>query len=184
MSAEALPPDVAELIALHIDSVVRLDVLLMLYRQPAVAITPQVIARQMRIDPAWALVQLEELRDRGLAATLPADPLSYHYAPTTPSLAAAVESLSLLFNGRRVSIITAIYSRPSDPSPALPKSGNLKRPDPKPADTNPADPQTTAATTPTPTPTPTPADPPDPLQNFTDAFTLRKPRPDDGGENG
>jgi predicted transcriptional regulator len=111
----ALPADVADLISHHLDSVVRLEVLLHLFHHPHAAHTAAVVAKELRIDSAWADRQLNELHARGFVSRDSSTPPVFRYAPSQPTLASAIESLVRAFNDRRVAVIAAIYSQPPDP---------------------------------------------------------------------
>lgn len=112
MQGGALPPDVESLIARHIDSVARLEVLLLLHEQKGVSVTADDVTSQLRIDAAWARAQLDELCTRGLAECA-AD--RYRLTQGPPNLVASIDELARAFVDRRVAVITTIYSRPQDP---------------------------------------------------------------------
>lgn len=103
---------VRTLILERIDSVVQLEVLLLLYGSPDRARTAQEVAQELRIDASWAQGQLGELAARGLAADEGND--AFRYAPGTPELDRAVAQMSRDYTERRVRIITLIFSKPVD----------------------------------------------------------------------
>jgi hypothetical protein len=119
--SERLPPEVRSLISEHIDSVVRLEVLLHLHlaaqaRGPGVTqgITAADAARELRIEPAWATRQLEDLCSRGLASCDRNVPQRFIYHPSTDRLAAAVNALVAAYVDRRVAVVAAIYAPAED----------------------------------------------------------------------
>ena len=119
------PPNVRAFVAAHIDSVVQLEVLLLLFGSPDHARTAEEIARELRIDPAWVQSQLEQLCTRGLlncedSTSSPA----YQYKPRTAELQDAVAGLAKAYNDRRVTVISLIYSKPPAPPPATEPSGS------------------------------------------------------------
>lgn len=115
MAGGTLPPEVSALIARHIDSVVRLEVLLYLHGRAPGRETAEAAAKELRVDAVWASGQLEELCARGFANFDESSPRTYQYAPSTAQLASSVEALANAFAQRRVAVIAAIYSQPPDP---------------------------------------------------------------------
>ena len=114
MSDEGIQQAIRSFIADYIDSVVQLEVLLMLHRAPEIAWTAADIASELRIDPAWAGAQLEDLCTRRLLEC-PQDGIrTYRYAPQTPQLDVIVQGLAHAYEQRRVSVINLIYSKPVD----------------------------------------------------------------------
>ena len=67
MSPEALPDEARELIRRHIDSLARLDVLLVLYRDPGDRWSAARMGRQMRASAKWARGQMQALERAGFA---------------------------------------------------------------------------------------------------------------------
>ena len=116
MDDPGISQDVRALIVDRIDSVVQLELLLLLQGDALRAWTAAEVAQQLRIDPSWAGGQLSELASRGLAAPAgPADaPESFRYAPAPPSLDATVAQLVKDYAERRVTVITLIFSKPVD----------------------------------------------------------------------
>src|SRR5688500_2281938 len=104
--------EVRTLILERIDSVVQLEVLLLLYGSPERVRTAPQIAQELRIDAAWALAQLGELVVRGLARNDGSE--AFRYAPGTPELDRAVAQLCRDYTERRVRLITLIFSQPVD----------------------------------------------------------------------
>lgn len=94
----------------RIESVGQLEVLLLLSRASG-PLTADAVARELRIDPAGAEQQLQQLVRRGLVA---GSQSGFVYAPATPELAAAMADLARLYADRRVTVISLIYSKPPD----------------------------------------------------------------------
>ncbi len=103
---------VRTLILERIDSVVQLEVLLLLYGCPDRARTATEVAQELRIDASWASGQLGELVARGLAADEGEE--TFRYSPRTPELERAVSQICRDYTERRVRIITLIFSKPVD----------------------------------------------------------------------
>jgi len=114
LTDSGLSQDVRALIVERIDSVVQLEVLLLLQAAPDRAWSAADVAQQLRIDPSWASGQLAELAARGLLAPSSDVPDSYRYAPAAPELDRAVAQLVRDYAERRVTVITMIFSKPMD----------------------------------------------------------------------
>lgn len=112
-----LTPDIRTLIVERIGSVVELEVLLLLHATPGRAWTAGDVAAQLRIDPTWAGVQLSTLAGHGLlvkAGGASPDVTGYRYRAADANLDRAVIGLSKAYADLRVSVISLIYSKPSD----------------------------------------------------------------------
>jgi hypothetical protein len=58
--------------------------------------------------------QFSHLCSRGLLTCEPGPPASYRFRPSTPELNAAVADLAKAYADRRVTVISLIYSKPSE----------------------------------------------------------------------
>ena len=114
MSEEAIPQEVRSLIANHIDSVVQLEILLLLHASPGAEFSGADISTQLRIDAGWAEGQLAELCARGLLKCSDQTPRKYQFGPRDSRLVAATNELARAYSDRRVSIISLIFSKPVD----------------------------------------------------------------------
>jgi hypothetical protein len=118
---DGIPARVKQLITEHVDSVMQLEVLLLLAGQggqPARGWTPAELAQQMRVDAAWVDTTLRGLAATGLAAMTDtgagAAAAQFSYAPRTPELAATVKELAEAYADRRVTVIGLIFAKPTD----------------------------------------------------------------------
>lgn len=102
-----LDADVRDFI-LACGSVAQLEVLLLL-RAARDEWDAQRVATELRIDPAAAAEQLDELCAHGLLAGGP----PYRYQPEDAELAALVDRVAAAYAERRVSVISLLYSQPS-----------------------------------------------------------------------
>ena len=102
------------LILERIDSVVQLELLLLLQANSGKTWSAAEVAQELRIEPSWANGQLGELAARGLLAPAPDRAEAFAYGPTSAALAAAVAQLAKDYAERRVTIITLIFSKPVD----------------------------------------------------------------------
>lgn len=116
------PPHVVAFVKNSIDSVVQLELLLLVFGNQSVNWTPEMIARELRIDSTWVRTQLTQLCDRGLLHCATGQVSNYQYSPANPDLDQAVKDLARAYADRRVSIISLVYSKPTSgpPGPADP----------------------------------------------------------------
>lgn len=103
----------------YITSVAQLEMLLLLRTDPAASWSAEQLARELRLELQWTQSQLEQFRDSGLVEVVPASPPSesaaptFRFRPATAALDEAVTAVSQAYLIHRVSIIEAIYSKPS-----------------------------------------------------------------------
>lgn len=118
MPAETLPAIVRTLIAQHLDSVLEVEILLLLYHSREQPWTADDLVRVLRINPDWAANQLAKLCEQGLlrcdAATPEAPAMRYSYQAKSAELDAAVAALDEAYTSRRVSVIEAVFAKPMD----------------------------------------------------------------------
>jgi hypothetical protein len=114
-------PRVAQFIDERIDSVMQLETLLLLASQREVVWSPDTLAQQLRVDPAWVEAQLRAMTAAGLLETVDGGALQaaaaaaqFRYAPKSPELAATVDELARAYADRRVTVIGMIFSKPLD----------------------------------------------------------------------
>jgi len=109
----SIPPRVRQFIADHVDSVMQLEVLLLVAAGPQRAWTAKDLAELLRIDPAWVDTQLRAMAAGGLLAQQ-ADPATFRFEPRTADLAQAVDELAKTYADRRVTVIGLIFAKPID----------------------------------------------------------------------
>lgn len=114
MGEQDITPRVRAIIAEQIDSVMQLEVLLLLADNPAREWDPAEVAQQFRIDLEWVDSQLRGLAARGLVQIIDGPPVRFRYQPRTPELAQAVAELGQAYANRRVTVIGMIFSKPVD----------------------------------------------------------------------
>lgn len=115
MDAEAdIPADVQSLIVRHIDSVVQLEMLLLLHGQPQRIWSPHDIARELRIESGWTATQIDRLATRRLLTIVEEPTRGYRYGPGSTDLAQTIDRLAQVYADRRVRVIALIYSKPAD----------------------------------------------------------------------
>lgn len=114
MSEEAIPPRARQFITERIDSVMQLEVLLLLAGQPGKVWTAPDLAQQLRIDPAWVESQLRAMAAGGLVTVAEGAPAQFRYEPRTPDLAATVQDVAQAYADRRVTVIGLIFAKPTE----------------------------------------------------------------------
>jgi hypothetical protein len=114
VSDPQIPQEVQAFIADHIESVVQLEVLLLLHAAPQRVLSAADIGTELRIDPAWAGEQLVNLCSRGILTCTTTGESLYRYSPRTPEMDRAVAGLAQAYTDRRVTVIGLIFSKPVD----------------------------------------------------------------------
>jgi len=111
---ETIPQNVRALITDFVDSVVHLEILLLISRNPQEAFSAEAVGKKLGIRPDWAEADLGVLASRGLLEASGEAPRVYRYAPRTEELRAAIGGLDLAYQQRRVSVINLIFAKPID----------------------------------------------------------------------
>ena len=106
-----VPDDVAELIAGHIDSVEKLEILLFLRGGRDRAWTPDQVSRELRRNAASTARCMAQLEKGGLLERTRAGECLF--APD-PGLETRVDRLAASYAARRVSVVQLIVSNPMD----------------------------------------------------------------------
>lgn len=124
-----VPEEVRRFIAHHIDSVEKLEILLLLHHQPGRAWSPEAVARELRIARQSAAERLEYMARDGLLIRQGEGTREYRYGPETMKLDNAVRSLATEYVKRRVTVINLIYSKPIDRIRTFADAFRLRRDD-------------------------------------------------------
>jgi hypothetical protein len=115
VSAENVPEIVRSLIARHLDSVLEVEILLLLYQTRPRAWSAEEIVQKLRIDLAFATQHLTKLCEHGLLRCDGGPPAAmYAFAPASSELEAAAAALDRAYVDRRVSVIELIFAKPLD----------------------------------------------------------------------
>jgi hypothetical protein len=125
VAEEGVSEIVQKFIQDHITSVAQLEILLLLHTNPKQTWTPAAVARELRIEPAGAQVQLNALVSSGLAIYDPPD--KYQFATQSPELSNATVALAQAYLVRRVTVIGLIFSKPSDKIRAFSDAFRLRK---------------------------------------------------------
>lgn len=102
-------------LATYIDSVARLELLLMLRSRPDRSFSAAEVSRELRMTTAVMETHLAGLEVMGLAISDPAASGHYRYSLRQESLEPVIAELAQAYLDRRVSLITQIYSPATDP---------------------------------------------------------------------
>jgi len=131
MAIQDLSPGTKQLLEGHIDSVIQMEMLLMLKVQPDTPLSAAHIAQQLYVSEAVAGERLAALERSGLLqAEVDADGRScYRYRPANPAMDAQVEDLARDYAQRRVRVIEWLYSRPSSSVRSFAGAFRLRRRD-------------------------------------------------------
>lgn len=114
MGEEAIPNEVRQFLADHVDSVMQLELILLLEGSRARQWSGADLAAELRVDPGWVASQLDELSRRRILTCQPGPEARYQFGPADPATAQAVATLAALYNTHRVSIISMIFAKPVD----------------------------------------------------------------------
>ena len=114
MGEDAIAGDVRQFVADHIDSVMMLELLLLMHANPNRQWLSKEVATEMRADSGWVALELEELCRRRILVCHEGPERRYRYAPADQGVARALEALAKLYGTHRVSVIGMIFSKPVD----------------------------------------------------------------------
>ena len=127
---DEIPPEVRGFITQTVGSVVQLEILLLLHGAPQREWTADEVARNLKIDRAWAEGQLQSLCEDRLAQCLgDPPPPRYRFAPADPVVARAVDGLAKAYAERRVTVISLIFAKPPDPLRAFSDAFRFRKKD-------------------------------------------------------
>ncbi|WP_323382777.1 hypothetical protein [Myxococcus dinghuensis] len=114
MSDAGLPMRVQRFITTHIDSLEKLEVLLLLRSQSGKEWTASSVSLELRITDSSAAARLADLTERKLLVSDGGTPPVYRFSPASSEDVQAVTELAAVYGARRVSVISFIFSRPLD----------------------------------------------------------------------
>ena len=117
MAEFALGIEVRRLVASHLASMDHLDVLLLLHREKDQLLSLGEIGSRTQRPGELIVKAAADLEKGGLLREGKDDAgaQAFAYAPASPELSAAVESLVEMYNERPVTLVRAIYDRPPEP---------------------------------------------------------------------
>lgn len=126
---ESIPEIVRRFIIDHINSVESLEILLLLSTGTIREYTAEEVSRTLCTSLESATARLRELhRSKLLEAVESAGALKYRFDAASPQ-AGVVADLEKVYKTRRVSVISFIYSNPTDPLRAFSDAFRLRKED-------------------------------------------------------
>jgi hypothetical protein len=114
VSDAAIPPRVQRFISTHIDSIEKLEVLLLMRARADREWTARDVSQELRITELSASARLEDLTARQLLEPREGSPATYRFNPASAADAQDVSELQATYSTRRVSVISFIFSKPLD----------------------------------------------------------------------
>ncbi|RYZ38940.1 MAG: hypothetical protein EOO71_22010 [Myxococcaceae bacterium] len=114
MTDADLAPRVQRFLTAHIDSIEKLEVLLLLRARTDRVWTAPAVALELRITEASAARRLAELKTGGLLLQDGVAGEAFRFSPLQSNDAQAATELAAAYAARRVSVIAFIFSRPVD----------------------------------------------------------------------
>lgn len=99
---------VLRLVADHVDSVIKLELLLLLRASAGRGVTAAELAAELRADAKWVTTQLGEMSTSGVVAVRGG---RYHFEPATPALNQILSDLAEAYAAKPVSVIGCIHGR-------------------------------------------------------------------------
>lgn len=112
MTDTALPQRVQRFLMSHIDSIEKLEVLLLLRARAEREWMASEVALELRITEMSADARLESLTGSRLLMRDGGTPPRYRYSPSDSEDVRSIAELAVAYSERRVSIITFIFSKP------------------------------------------------------------------------
>ena len=115
MAESDISPAIRDFITEQIDSVLQLEVLLLLFAHRSRAFTIDDITKELKIDANWLSAQLARLCSVGILVCMSQSNVStYQYQPAKRELDEIVQGLADAYAQRRVSVVSLIFNKPTD----------------------------------------------------------------------
>ncbi|BDI34087.1 hypothetical protein CCAX7_61380 [Capsulimonas corticalis] len=114
MTNESLSPDVKRFIGNYINSVEQLDVLQLLCEDARQTWTAASVAGRLYIQSGSAEMRLDDLAAKALCSRSGNNPTVYQYYASNAATDLLVSQLMQVYQVRRDTVITIIFSKPSD----------------------------------------------------------------------
>jgi hypothetical protein len=111
MEDKVIPDIVARFLLEKVESIVELEGLLILHRDPRKKWDARALADRLYVREEETEAVLRALCDRGLAGMEPQTPPQYFYQPETPELGAAVDLLEKIYSRHIVPVTNLIHSK-------------------------------------------------------------------------
>lgn len=105
-----IPDDIQRFIIDTFDSIVKLEVLLLLRSSPDVVWSSESVAKSLAVAAEMMQRPLADLQAKGLLVATGNSPPEYRYAPVTSELREKVEAVAEIYVTHRVAVQTIIYA--------------------------------------------------------------------------
>ena len=127
---EPIPENIRRFIVDHINSVESLEILLLLFAVLPKELSPLEVSRALYTSLDSAAARLRELHDaKLLLVTETSEAPKYRFNSASPN-SALIAELEKVYKTRRVSVISFIYSKPTDPLRAFSDAFKLRKDEP------------------------------------------------------
>jgi hypothetical protein len=110
--ATDFPAEIEQFIAQHIESLAELELLLTMRREPARNWSCFDLSRQLYVAPDVCTGILADLERRGFLQRDAGDTNLFRYRSLSAEIDRLIDQLAILYQERRVAVITHIYSKP------------------------------------------------------------------------
>ncbi len=110
MSKQSLSEGLKQLIREKIQTVLRLEVLMLLHRHQPRAFTVAEVADELGFEKEATAHELAALETSGLVARTKADKLKYRYHPVNAAMRSMIENLASGYARQRVSILSVMFT--------------------------------------------------------------------------
>jgi predicted ArsR family transcriptional regulator len=127
VSDAVIPPRVQRFISTHIDSIEKLEVLLLMRSHASREWSAREVSQELRITEASASARLEDLAARRFLVMKEGSPPSYRFSPASLEDEQDISALQETYSMRRVSVISFIFSKPLDKVRGFADAFRLKR---------------------------------------------------------
>ena len=127
MSDAVIPPRVQRFISTHIDSIEKLEVLLLMRSRASREWNARDVSQELRITEASANARLEDLTARRFLLRQAGPPPTYRFNPASLEDEQDISALQETYSTRRVSVISFIFSKPLDKVRGFADAFRLKR---------------------------------------------------------
>lgn len=114
MAKQYISEDLKKFIREQIQTVSRLEVLLLLHRSQSRSFTTAEVANELSFESDVACEQLAALATIGIFAQSEVDKSTYRYDPADEALHSMVDQLALAYSRQRVPIFSLILTEPAD----------------------------------------------------------------------
>jgi hypothetical protein len=127
--ANSLPDDLCRFIERHVHTLEQLEILLLLFEDPARSWSASELARELRTNVESVCIRLAPMVTDGLTAmTSPSSP-TYCYRPASERLDEQVGALIRFYRERRVAVITQIFAPPTGAARVFADAFRIKKGD-------------------------------------------------------